>query len=189
MTGNAAGAAPGADGAEGFTLIELMISLGLFALVAVAGLAMVDGILGVQGRTEARLDRMAALQRAMFAVGNDLDQIADADVSGDAGRLSFTRAAPGLGGPVLPISYQLQDGALVRLVAGRPQLLLPGVRQVRWRYLGDQWQAAWPPAPDRQRDWPRAIEMEVELLPGQTPTGSLRRLVALPARPSRGPVQ
>ena len=32
-------------GQAGFTLIELMISLGLFALIAVAGLALVEGII------------------------------------------------------------------------------------------------------------------------------------------------
>jgi general secretion pathway protein J len=35
-------------GEAGFTLIELMISLGLFALIAVAGLALVEGIINVQ---------------------------------------------------------------------------------------------------------------------------------------------
>ncbi len=67
---------PRPHGQGGFTLLELMISLGLFALIAVAGLALVDSVIGVDGRTEARLDRVADLQRAMVVVSSDLDQIA-----------------------------------------------------------------------------------------------------------------
>ncbi len=44
-------------GEEGFTLIELMISLALFGLLAMAGFALVDGVLGIQARTAGRLDR------------------------------------------------------------------------------------------------------------------------------------
>ncbi|MBL7372952.1 prepilin-type cleavage/methylation domain-containing protein, partial [Escherichia coli] len=72
-----------------------MISLGLFALIAVAGLALVDGIIKVQGRTEKRLDRLADLQRALFVVSSDIDQIAFGRVSGGGEKLNFTRAAPG----------------------------------------------------------------------------------------------
>ncbi|WP_066545629.1 MULTISPECIES: type II secretion system protein GspJ [unclassified Sphingomonas] len=170
----------------GFTLIELVISLGLFALIAVAGIAMVDGILGVQRRTEARLDRMAQVNRAMFAVASDLDQVTNGPIAGDAAAVSFMRVAPGQGGPPLPIRYQSAAGGLFRVVAGRPQLVLPGIAAARWRYLDQDWRTAWPPDPDSAERWPRAIEMEVTLAPGSGPQGLLRRIVALPARPRVG---
>ena len=101
-------------GQAGFTLIELMISLGLFALIAVAGLGMVDGILGVQGRTEQRLDRLTDLQRAMYVIGGDLEQVAHGPITGDASGMRFTRAAPGLGGAPVAMAFRLNGDRMTR---------------------------------------------------------------------------
>lgn len=174
-----------AGGEAGFTLIELMIALVLFALISVAGLALVDGVLGVQGRTEARLDRLADLQRTMLVVTGDIEQIAAGDVAGGGDRLAFTRAAPGLGGAPVAVGYRLRGGALTRSVDGRPQALLAGVSAARWRFFGDGWADRWPPADgdeDAAAAWPRAIALELTVAPGQGPAGALRRVVLLPAR-------
>ncbi|MEP9401384.1 type II secretion system protein GspJ [Sphingomonas silueang] len=163
---------------SGFTLLELMISLGLFALIAVAGLALVDSVIGVDGRTEARLDRVADMQRAMVVIASDLDQIAPGPLAGDGARLRFRRAAPGFGGPALTVAYRVEGGRLLRDVDGRAQLVLDGVAGARWRYFDGSWLPAWPPAPDRATGWPRAVAVELELTgPGG---GLLRRVVALP---------
>ncbi|WP_226948552.1 PulJ/GspJ family protein, partial [Rhizorhabdus wittichii] len=68
----------------GFTLIELMISLALFGLIALAGLALVDSLMGIRDRTEGRLDRLAEVQRAMYVIDNDLTQISPGPLQGDA---------------------------------------------------------------------------------------------------------
>ena len=168
----------GADDA-GFTLIELMISLLLVALIAVAGVALVDSVLGVQGRTEARLDRLTALQRAMLVVSGDVEQVAGGDVEGGGATLSFRRAAPGVGGPPITVRYTLARGVLVRDAGGGRQALLRGVSGVRWRFAeGGTWLERWPAADPRA--WPGAIELEVSLA-GQ-PSGTIRRVVALPVR-------
>lgn len=169
---------------SGFTLIELMVSLGLFALIAVAGLAMVDGILKVQERTEVRLDRLSELQRATYALESDLEQMAVGRVSGDANAIEFTRAAPGLGGLPVSLRYGVQGGALMRVVAGRPQLVLSGVAGARWRYLGKEWTDAWPVKDGDVDDRPRAVELTLTMQPGRGPQGVLRRLIVLPARPA-----
>lgn len=175
-------------GETGFTLIELMISLGLFALIAVAGLAMVDGILNVQGRTEVRLDRLAQLQRTMFVVTSDLDQIARGRVSGGGSELAFTRAAPGRGGAPVALRYALTGGALVRSVGPLPQPLLAGVTQARWRFWDDGWVDRWPlgDAPEAADRWPQAIALEMQVA-GQGPAGTLRRVIVLPTRPPAEP--
>ncbi len=103
-----------------------MISLGLFALIAVAGLALVEGIINVQGRTEKRFDRLADLQRTMFVVSSDVEQIADGPISGGGANLSFTRSAPGMGGAAVPLRYGVVGGALVRSVGPAPQLAARG---------------------------------------------------------------
>jgi general secretion pathway protein J len=167
----------------GFTLLELLISLGLFALIAAAGLALVDGILKVQGRTEGRLDRLAELQRATFVVTNDLDQIARGKVSGGGDKLNFTRTAPGIGGAAVELQYQLANGNLVR---GRGALLQPvmtGITSMRWRFWDGGWRNSWPIDPKQADRWPRAVALELRVVgPGGVP-GSLRRVITLPASP------
>lgn len=172
-------------GDTGFTLIELMISLGLFALIAVAGLALVDGILRVNGRTEARLDRLAALQRTMFVLTSDLDQVAIGAIEGGGDRLSFTRSAPGSGGIAVPVRYRVAAGTLVR-AAPAPQLLLPGVVAARWRFWDGAWFDRWPidDSEEAKARWPRAVALDVQAAgPGGTPV-LLHRVVTLPARAS-----
>lgn len=168
----------------GFTLIELMISLGLFALIAVAGLAMVQGILNVQGRTETRLDRLAELQRTMFVITSDIDQIAHGRVTGDPREgLTFTRSAPGIGGPPVQVHYVAAGGVLLRQAGGLPQQLLAGVDRAQWRFFDrGSWTDRWP-LNDKEADrWPSAIEVRMQLTSPGGPSGTLRRVVTLPAQ-------
>ncbi|MEI9851830.1 MAG: prepilin-type N-terminal cleavage/methylation domain-containing protein [Sphingomonas sp.] len=163
---------------SGFTLIELMISLGLFALIAVAGLGMVDGILRVQGRTEVRLDRLAGLQRTMSIVSSDLDQIAQGRLAGEGAQLSFTRAAPGAGGPAVVVRYLLAGDVLVRQAgagaAAAAARHCAGALALLERRLDRQMAAS-----DADADrWPRAVALEL-----RTGEGALRRVVVLPVRP------
>ena len=173
------------DGSEaGFTLIELMISLSLFALIAVAGLALVDSVLGVQERTEVRLDRLSDLQRAMLVMSGDLEQVARGDVAGAGGQLEFTRAAPGIGGPPVAVAYRLERGVLTREAGGGTQALLGGVGSVRWRFFDAGWVDRWPPTGARAGAWPRAVEAVLTLAPGAGAGagGTLRRVILLPTR-------
>jgi general secretion pathway protein J len=167
---------------SGFTLIELMISLGLFALIAIAGLALVEGIIKVQGRTEQRLDRLSDLQRTMFVVASDLDQIAGGRIEGGGPSLSFTRAAPGFGGVAVPLRYGLAGGSLLRTAGPAPQRVLDGVAAIRWRFWDGAWTDRWPLDEAGKDRWPRAVALEMQVAgPGGTP-GSLRRVVTLPVR-------
>lgn len=177
---------PREAGAAGFTLIELMISLGLFALIAVAGLALVEGIIRVQGRTETRLDRLADLQRAMFLVTSDVDQIASGPLEGGGAALRFTRAAPGMGGAAIELRYAATGGALLRRAGPAVQPVLAGVQAARWRFWDGGWVDRWPrTAADKDR-WPRALALELQVAgPGGTP-GTLRRVIALPQRAEEG---
>jgi general secretion pathway protein J len=122
------------DKDSGFTLIELMISLGLFALIAVAGLALVDGIINVQGRTEKRFDRLADLQRTMFVVSSDVEQIAAGPLSGGGANSPSRAPRRAWAAPAVPLRYGVAGGALVRTVGPAPQLVLAGVANARWRF-------------------------------------------------------
>ncbi|TKD51299.1 type II secretion system protein GspJ [Sphingomonas baiyangensis] len=168
----------------GFTLIELMISLALFALIAVAGLGLVDSIIGVQTRTATRLDALAAVQRGAFVFSSDVEQIARGRVVSDGSELVFTRVAPGFGGPPVELRYTLADGALVRRLGGAAQQVIPDVRALRFRFAqGGNWAGAWPLDAEAAEDWPDAIEMQADI----EGRGVLRRVVALPAGAVGGP--
>lgn len=168
-------------GTSGFTLIELMISLGLFALIAVAGLTLVDGIIKVQGRTEKRLDRLADLQRAMFVVSSDIDQVSRGRISGGGEKLNFTRTAPGFGGPAVPLQYSVANGNLVRGSGAMVQTVVSGVGNVRWRFFdGAAWVANWPMKDDDKDKWPRAIAIDLQAVGPGGNLGALRRVVTLP---------
>lgn len=176
---------------QGFTLIELIVSLALFGLIAVAGLALVENVLGVQAQTDGRLERLGDLQRAMFVLTGDLEQLSDGPVTGTAGGIAFRRHAQALGGYGAPVAYALAGGALVRTLdpvatGGSPRLqrLLTGVSAVRWRYRDGAagWRDSWPPVDEKRRgDWPDAVEVVLTLTPGRgRPAGTLRRIVMLP---------
>lgn len=170
-------------GEEGFTLLELIISLGLFALIAVAGLGLLDSVLNVQGRTEERLNRLADLQRAMFVIQSDLDQITRGAVSGGGSGIAFTRIAGGMGGAPVPVKYGAAEGVLIRS-APQPQLLLHGVAAARWRFRdGDRWVDRWPVSEERKGEWPRAVSLEMQIAGVSGPQGQLRRVVVLPDQP------
>jgi general secretion pathway protein J len=171
-------------GQAGFTLLELMISLGLFALIAVAGLALVDGIISVQGKTEKRLDRMADLQRAMFVVTSDLDQIAAGPLSGNGANLTFTRAAPGMGGIAVKLEYGAAGGALVRRIGPAPQVVLAGVGQAQWRFWDGAWVDRWPTREEDAERWPRAVELRMQVIGPNGAASGLRRVITLPTRPA-----
>jgi general secretion pathway protein J len=179
-------------GEQGFTLIELIVSLALFGLIAVAGLALVENVLGVQAQTDGRLERLGDLQRAIYVLTNDLEQVSEGAITGGPTQIAFRRHARASGGYGAPVAYALEGGVLVRTLlpvvpggAARAQRLLDGVSSVRWRYRDGTrgWRESWPPAEvERKDDWPDAVEMLMVLTPGRgRPAGTLRRIVALPA--------
>ena len=178
------------DAELGFTLVELIVALALFGLIAVAGLALVDSVLGVQARTEGRLDRTADIQRAMYVVSADLQQIAAGPIEGDATRLRFRRAARGTGGLGEVVRYAAGAATLDREVVapGRARLrhaLLTEVSGVRWRYYarGAGWRDAWPASREDLARWPAAVSVEMVVGGGNGPAGTLRRVVELPVHP------
>ena len=58
----------------GFTLIELLVALMIFAMLASAGVLLLGNSVSAQAQIKARLDDMAAVQRAGGALAGDLGQ-------------------------------------------------------------------------------------------------------------------
>lgn len=180
---------PRRDAQAGFTLVEVLVALVLFALIGAAGLAVLDQVLRVQERTDGRLERLAQLQRAMHLVTTDFMQAAGGSVSFADGAVALR----GSGGDGHALRYGLEDAALVRRVSAgigqsaARQVLLTGASGLEWRFYAPDtgWAPDWPPATiGPPRGNPAAVELRLTLA-GAGLTGVLRRVTILPAEARR----
>ena len=168
----------------GFTLVEVMISVALFGLIAIAGITLMDAELGVQARTDGRLERLGDLQRAMYVMTADLEQLSQLELA-ENGALTFSRFASAPAGGEVEVRYGLRGAVMERIVGGvGVQDLVTGVSSVRFSYFvdGDGWRDEWVEADAPQRR-PRAVAVELTLAAAEGEGGTLRRLVQLPAAP------
>lgn len=157
----------------GFTLIEVMVSLLIFGMIAAAGVAILSFSVRAQGTTGAKLDDMTALTRTVSILSADLAQARDRGARDEAGTMmpafvgqSGSGAAPMLrfvragwsnldGAPrasLQKVAYQVQDATLQRIaypmVDGAqglpPAALMTHVRQVALRYrIAGAWSDRW----------------------------------------------
>ena len=178
----------------------MLIALGLFALIGVAGFTLLNSVLRTQDATDTRLGRMAEIQRAMLVVSSDLDQITGS-LGGGATSISLQKAD--LTGGIVNVRYDLNGDVMTRTVTGasgkRIQTLLTQVSSVRWtfhRRRGD-WLDSWPqpasppppPGPDgivppigpSPDEGVTAVALDLTLtgVDGQ-PTATLRRVASIP---------
>lgn len=135
-----------AEGQAGFTLIEVLISLALFSVMALAGIAMIESILRVEEGTKGRLQRIGVMQRAMYLLTKDIEQAEPGSFAESEGGIGFLRRGPSLFAPGSPVGYVLRDGALQRVVSDgsggrKAERLLDGVSSLdtNFYYKGTGW--------------------------------------------------
>ncbi|MBK7543838.1 MAG: type II secretion system minor pseudopilin GspJ [Candidatus Competibacteraceae bacterium] len=160
--------------ARGFTLLELLVALAVFAIMATAAYSGLRNVLVTRSVVETQSRRLALVQLAVFRLEQDIEQavprairdeygepqaaLLGGELAGD--RLTLTRAGwdNPLGQPragLQRVAYRLRDGRLWRLYwdvldrggLGEPRetLLLERVREFRVRFLkGKEWQNDWP---------------------------------------------
>ena len=182
-------------GEAGFTLIEVVISLALFALVSMAGLALVDSVIRVEQGTAGRVERLGALQRTMFVIVRDLEQSSAGTLRETEGGVSFERSASTLYEAGRPIGYALRGDSLYRIIGGSgaqtAQLLIGGVAGASWSFYFDGmgWQSDMPTDAQNVPLRPAAVAVDILLDDSTPPSGALRRVVELPAPTPLPPVQ
>lgn len=118
--------------AAGFTLLELLIAIAIFALLGLGTYRMLDSVLRSDASTRAHELQLRELVRAMAAFERDLSQAAPRPV-----RDPFGEPRPAMLGeegeaPALELS---------RLGWRNPLgVARAGVQRVRWQLSGEQWQ-------------------------------------------------
>lgn len=171
---------------HGFTLVELMVALFVFGLIAAAGVALLGFSVRAQAAAGERLDQSGALRRmgaimtadlaqAAPRLGRDRDGNALPAFAGGADSVQFVRrgwsnSGGAARGTLQRVEYRLEGDRLVRrawpMVDGAepsdPTLLIAGARSVAIRYRSDEdWRAIWNPT--RPTAMPRAVELTVDL--------------------------
>lgn len=192
----------GASRGAGFTLVELLVAVLAFALLAAAAYTGLDSLTAATAAQRERAERLADLQRAVATMDADLRQLASR-----LGRDREGRSLPALVG---------RETMLIGRRAGRPNpagLPRSQLQQVRWRETPDglvreTWAAldtppSQPPVGvvrfdvagalrlryrdgvgNWHRDWPvggrpHELPSAVEYVLDAPPFGRVRRLVAL----------
>ena len=158
---------------HGFTLIEVMIALGIFAMIASAGVAILAFSVRAGAATATRLDGAAALNRTVSILSADLAQAVDRPSRDEGGvaQPAFVGTSGAATAPMLAlvrggwsnldaaprptlqkVAWQVQRGALERIawpeVDGAAPLtaaaMVTGVADVRLRYrVAGAWSDRW----------------------------------------------
>ena len=179
------------DDEHGFTLVELLVSLFIFALLSAAGVALLSFSVRAQETAEIELGRIADLRRTGALLAGDLAQAAARpwrDENGES-RPAFFGSTGEREGPILAfvrrgaenledaprpsvqrIEYRLAGDRLERrswtMIDGAPSrpesAMLDGVRRIRLRYRDRSGEWRDRWDPTALTDLPRAVEMVVD---------------------------
>lgn len=136
-------------GEAGFTLVEVMVALLIFGMIAAAGVAVLSFSVRAQGAATAKLDDVAALNRLEAVLSADLAQ-------------ALVRPTRDEGGARLPAFVGTAEGvALVRggwtNLDAEPR---PGIQRVAYRLAGDRLERISWPMPDGAAPLPPAVLLE-----------------------------
>ena len=157
----------------GFTLLELLVAIGVFAVFSLMAYGGLGEVLKTQEAVEQSAEHTRDLQMALFRLEQDIEQARQRPVSDQFGDpvpafhlaqddvLGFTRGGRlnPMGRPIASlqrVAYLVRDDTLIR--RSQPVLdlaqdsqpleteLLDGVVDIRWRFLDDsnEWQTEWP---------------------------------------------
>lgn len=200
-------------GHRGFTLIEVLVALAVFAVVSAISFSGIMLLIDQRDRVTASSERLEAIQMAVAFLERDLRHASARPVrdplgsprpallSGDLADLEFTRGgrANPLGlrrSELQRVGYQLQDEELRRLQwlvldqqpdpERRERTLLEGVTAVELRFMGNNgdWQQTWPPA--EARPGTARLPRAVAITLELTDLGRIRRVITLPDGPPPG---
>ena len=172
---------------NGFTLVEMLVSLTIFGMLAAAGVTLLSFSVRAQETSDARLGEVGELRRLGAMLAADLAQAAPRlyrdeagrvrpAFSGDAAAMSLVRRGwdnPGgaARASLQRVEYRLSEARLERVAypmvdgaaAMAPAVIADGVKALRLRYRDreGQWRERWDPV--RVADLPVAVELVADI--------------------------
>ncbi len=155
------------NGSKGFTLLELMIAIMMFAMISTAAFKLFESVSKAQQVTDGILERLDVLQRAQLIIEKDLFQLSPRSIRDEFGDRQPAVKAPASGGQVVEftrsgwrnplneirsdlqrVQYELDEGKLIRsywrMLDRAPdpvqirQVLLEQVHRVSLRFLDEK---------------------------------------------------
>ena len=174
----------------GVTLIEMLVSLAIFAVIGIAGLTVLDTVAKTGERTEGRLERLAEIDRAFLVIRRDLAQITGMDTRLNKDSFAFRRLNSN---SAVGVTYKVENSVLTRGIQKTEpnptvQYLLADVTDMRWRLLdpSTNWASLWPPVGNSDPHQPRAAELTLEVdREGFERPQRITRIFTLPAGQGR----
>lgn len=195
--------------ARGFTLLELIVAIAVFAVAATMAYSGLDLLLRSRAGLEQSAERQRELELAVLALERDLRQalgrpargpygdelpaFAGSGVAAEWSVLDLTGGPDGVHAQLVRVRWGLVDGALWRgrepvldrspRETARNRKLLDGVQRLAFHYLAgaNQRLDQWPPRTGitAPERLPRAVEVSLQL----ADVGEIVRLVELPETP------
>ncbi len=199
----------------GFTLLELLIALAIFAILSTLAYGSLRSALLNRDQSQQRTEQLARLQMAFLFISRDLGQVVNRPIRNTYGdtqlalftpqqtyRLEFTRS--GWNNPARTrrstlqrVAYAIEDGELIRYswrmldrTDEKPTLsqsLLDGVEEFELRFLDNKnkWNKEWPVLNSDDNKQPPPLPVAIEVTLELQEWGRIRRLFRLPAGEGR----
>jgi general secretion pathway protein J len=175
---------------RGFTLLELLVALSIFSVIAVMAYGGLGTVLNQSALTEENAERLAVLQKTYLIMQRDIEQAVPRAIRGQfggelapmTGTPMFTFTRGGWRNPLnhprstlQRVGYTLEDKQLIRHTwtvldraqdsEPRHQELLTGIDSAQVRFLDEEndWKEQWPPDQVAEAPGlPRAVEVTLE---------------------------
>jgi len=192
---------------NGFTLIEVIIAMSIFAILAILSYSGLHSVIMSKTSTEVSLERLQELQMTMLTLNSDLQQISNRDahdaLGGSLNKLStqsseylieFTRG--GWRNPanlarssLQRVAYQLKDDALIRIYwphvdrADEEQrverTLIHNIESLEILFLNanKEWKEDWPSATALASADPAALPAAIDVRLKMNDWGEIKRLI------------